>query len=102
MLDPEFHFHFCCGCSKWHQLLTLGGSRIEEHLAVSSRQQENKFSCCFQNDLMKKNDELEALRQQHDLLKKMLNQQEQVCQAFCCLLVVMLRGPGFGQHVKIK
>ena len=28
---------------------------------------------------MKKNDELEALRQQHDLLKKMLNQQEQVC-----------------------
>ena len=31
-----------------------------------------------QADLLKKNDELEALREQHDLLKKMLYQQEQV------------------------
>ncbi len=37
------------------------------------------FPCfCLQFDLAGKNDELDALRQQHALLKKMLEQQEEV------------------------
>lgn len=37
------------------------------------------YGFVFQADLAKKNEDLQALKQQHELLKKMLYQQEQVC-----------------------